>query len=200
MASLKYQQPVFGHVSRRNQMIDTATRTTVWTIDPVHSAVEFSVKHMRIATVKGRFSDVTGQITIDNENIENSRVEVEIGAVSIDTRNEKRDAHLRSADFFDVEAFPTLTFKSSRVSQNGDDLVVTGDLAMHGVTRQVTLDAEFNGQAGNPTGHQIISYTAKTQLNRKDFGLNWNATLETGGVLVGDDIRINIEIEAYADV
>jgi polyisoprenoid-binding protein YceI len=200
MASLKHQEIVFRHVSRRNQMIDTATRTTVWTIDPVHSAIEFSVKHMRIATVKGRFSDVTGQITIDHENVENSRVEVEIGAVSIDTRNEKRDAHLRSADFFDVEVFPTLTFKSSRIEQDGEDLVIAGDLTMHGVTRQVMLDAEFNGQAGNPTGHQIISYTAKTQLNRKDFGLNWNATLETGGVLVGEEVRINIEIEAYADV
>ncbi len=181
-------------------MTDTATRTTVWTIDPDHSDVEFSVKHMRIATVKGRFSDVTGQITIDYENIENSRVEVEIGAASIDTRNEKRDAHLRSADFFDVESFPTLKFRSSRIEQSGGNLVITGDLTMHGVTRQITLDAEFNGQAGNPTGHQIISYTAKTELNRKDFGLNWNATLETGGVLVGDDIRINIEIEAYDDV
>lgn len=181
-------------------MTHTATRTTVWTIDPEHSVVEFSVKHLKIATVKGRFSDVTGQITVDLENIHSSSVDVEIGAVSIDTRNEKRDAHLRSVDFFDVEVFPTLTFKSSRVVRDGDDLVITGDLTMHGVTRHVVLDAEFSGQAADPTGQQIISYSAKTELNRKDFGLNWNTTVETGGVLVGEDVRIDIEIQAYADV
>lgn len=181
-------------------MTDTAIRTTVWTIDPVHSAVGFSVKHMRITTVRGRFADISGQITIDHGHFGNSRVDVEIGAASIDTGNEKRDAHLKSADFFDVEVFPTFTFRSSRVAKDGDDLVVTGDLTMHGVTRQITLDAEFNGQVGNPMSHRITSYSARTRLNRKDFGLNWNATLETGGVLVGEDVRIDIEIEAYADV
>ncbi len=181
-------------------MTDTATRTSVWTIDPEHSVVEFSVKHLKIATVKGRFSDVTGQITVDPEHIQNSSVDVEMRAASIDTRNVKRDAHLRSADFFDVEVFPTLTFTSSRVVQAGDDIVITGDLTMHGVTRQVTLDAEFNGEAADPTGQPIISYSAKTELNRKDFGLNWGTTVETGGVLVGEDIRITIDIQAYASV
>jgi polyisoprenoid-binding protein YceI len=181
-------------------MTDTAVRTTVWTIDPDHSTLEFSVKHMRITTVKGRFADVDGQFTIDYENIANSRVDVVIGASSIDTRNEKRDAHLRSADFFDVASFPTLTFTSSSVARSGEHLAITGDLTMHGVTQQVTLIAEFNGQVGSPTGHQIVSYSARTELNRKDFGLNWNATLETGGVLVGEEVRISIEIEAYADI
>lgn len=181
-------------------MTDTATRTTVWTIDPAHSVVEFSVKHLKIATIKGRFSDFTGRITVDHENIQDSSVDVEIGAVSIDTRDEKRDAHLRSADFFDVEVFPTLTFKSSRVVRDGDDLVITGDLTMHGVTQHVMLDAEFNGQAADPTGQRIIGYSAKTELNRKDFGLNWNTTVETGGVLVGEEVRINIEIQACANV
>lgn len=181
-------------------MTDTATRTTVWTIDPEHSVVEFSVKHLKIATVKGRFSDLTGQITVDHENIQNSSVDVEIGAASIDTRNENRDAHLRSADFFDVEVFPTLTLKSSRVEPDGDDITITGDLTMHGITRQVVLDAKLNGQAADPTGQRIISYSARTELNRKDFGLTWNTTVETGGVLVGEDVRIDIDIQAYADV
>lgn len=181
-------------------MIDTATRTTVWTIDADHSAVEFSIKYMKITTVRGHFSDITGQVTIDHENFAHSRVDVQIGAASIDTGNPKRDTHLRSADFFDVEVFPTLTFTASGVTKHGDSLVLTGDLTMHGVTRPVTLDAEFNGQAGTPTGHQIVSYSAAAALNRKDFGLNWNATLETGGVLVGEEVRITIDIEAYADV
>jgi polyisoprenoid-binding protein YceI len=179
-------------------MTDTATRTTVWTIDSAHSVVEFSIKHMKIATVKGRFSDVHGQITIDHEDIENSSVAVEIGAASIDTRNEMRDAHLRSTDFFDVAVYPTLTFRSYRVVQDGDDLTVAGDLTMHGVTQKVLLDVRFNGQGINPEGRQVVSYSATTTLNRKDFGLNWNSTLETGGVLVGEVVRIAIDIEAYA--
>jgi polyisoprenoid-binding protein YceI len=179
-------------------MTDTATRTTVWTIDPAHSVVEFSVKHMMFATAKGRFSDVSGTITVDNENIERSAVDVTIGAASIDTRDEKRDAHLRSADFFDAENHPTLTFTSTRVERDGDDLKVTGDLTIRGVTRPVVLEAEYNGQGVNPWGQQVLSYSAKTKINRKDFGLNWNAALETGGVLVGEEIKIQIEIEANA--
>lgn len=178
-------------------MTDTATATTVWTIDPTHSSVEFSVKHMMFATAKGRFSDVKGTITLDNENVANSSVEVEIGAASVDTRDAKRDEHLKSADFFDVESHPTLTFTSTRVEPaGGSDLKVTGDLSMHGVTKEVVLDTEFNGQGTNPWGQGVISYTAHTKINRKDFGLNWNAALESGGVLVGEDVKIAIEIEA----
>jgi polyisoprenoid-binding protein YceI len=176
-------------------MTDTAT-TTTWTIDPSHSVVEFSVKHMVFATAKGRFSDVSGTITLDNENIANSSVNVEIGAASIDTRDAKRDEHLRSADFFDVETFPTLTFTSTKVEPKGDDLRVEGDLTIHGVTRPVVLDAEFNGQGANPWGQQVISYSAQTKINRKDFGLNWNAALESGGVLVSDEVKISLELEA----
>ncbi len=178
-------------------MTDTATTTTVWTIDAVHSSVDFSVKHMVFATAKGRFSDVKGTITLDNENVANSTVEVEIGTASVDTRDAKRDEHLRSADFFDVETYPALTFMSTQVeAANGADLKVTGDLTMHGVTKQVVLDTEFNGQGTNPWGQGVISYTAHTKINRKDFGLNWTAALESGGVLVGDDVKIAIEIEA----
>ncbi len=179
-------------------MTDTATTTTTWTIDPSHSVVEFSVKHMMFATVKGRFTEVAGTISLDSANVANSSVDVTIGAASIDTRDEKRDEHLRSADFFDVETFPTLTFKSTSVEAKGDDLKVTGDLTIHGVTKQVVLDSELNGQGVNPWGQQVISYSASTKINRKDYGLNWNTALESGGVLVSDEVKISIEIEATA--
>jgi len=175
----------------------TATTTTAWTIDPSHSAVEFSVKHMMFATAKGRFSDVTGTITLDNEEVTNSAVDVEINAASIDTHDAKRDEHLKSADFFDVETYPTITFRSTKVeSAGGSDLRVTGDLTIHGVTKEVVLDAKFNGQGTNPWGQGVLSYSATTTINRKDFGLNWNAALESGGVLVSDEVKITIEIEA----
>jgi polyisoprenoid-binding protein YceI len=178
-------------------MTDTAATTaTTWTIDPSHSVVEFSVKHMVFATAKGRFSDFSGTITLDSENVASSSVHVEIGAASIDTRDAKRDEHLKSADFFDVEKFPTLTFTSTKVEPRGDDLRVEGELTMHGVTRPVVLEAEFNGKGVNPWGQQVISYSAHTRVNRKDFGLNWNAALESGGVLVSDDVKISLEIEA----
>jgi polyisoprenoid-binding protein YceI len=187
-----------SHASRSIPMTDMATKTTVWTIDPAHSVVEFSVKHMMFATVKGRFTDVIGQIRVDEEDVEDSSVDVEIGAASVDTGNERRDADLRSANFFEVDSFPTIRFTSTRVIREGDALVITGDLFMHGVTRPVTLDGMFNGQGTNPTGQQVASYSATTRLNRKDFGLNWNAALETGGVLVGEEVRIDLEIEAFA--
>lgn len=180
-------------------MTDTQTAQSTWTIDPAHSSVEFAVKHMVFATAKGRFTDVKGTITLDEDDIAKSRVDVEIDPASVDTHDDGRNAHLRNADFFDVETFPTITFTSMAVERTkGDDLKVTGDLTMHGVTKPVVLDASFNGQGTSPFGPKVISYTATTTLNRKDFGLNWNATLEAGGVLVSDDVRITIEIEANA--
>lgn len=172
--------------------------TTTWTIDPSHSVVEFAVKHMVFATAKGRFSEFSGTITLDQDNIANSSASVEIAAASVDTRDAKRDEHLRSADFFDVENFPTLTFVSTGVQPKGNDLSIAGNLTIHGVTRPVVLEAEFNGQGTNPWGKQVISYSASTKINRKDFGLNWNAALESGGVLVSDEVKITIEIEAIA--
>jgi polyisoprenoid-binding protein YceI len=174
----------------------TATATSVWTIDASHSQVEFSVKHMMFSTVKGSFETFSGTITHDQQNPANSSVQVEIDASSISTRDEKRDGHLRSADFFDVESYPTITFVSTSVEPKRDDLRITGDLTMHGVTRQVVLDAEYNGRGMSPFGMEVISYSASAKLNRGDFGLNWNAALETGGVLVSDQIRIALEIEA----
>jgi polyisoprenoid-binding protein YceI len=174
----------------------TTGTTTVWTIDPSHSSVEFSVRHMMISTSKGRFSGVSGTITIDPDNLENSHVEVTIDPSTIDTSDEKRDAHLRSGDFFDVEKFPTITFKSTRVAKDGDDYKVYGDLTILDVTKEVELKTEFHGQNKTPWGFDVIGFSASTKISRKDYGLNWNAALETGGFLVGDDIKINLEIEA----
>jgi polyisoprenoid-binding protein YceI len=177
-------------------MTDTAIAVTTWTIDTAHSVVEFAVKHMVFATAKGRFSDFSGTIVLDSENVANSSVSVDIAAASIDTRDAKRDEHLKSADFFDVEAYPTLSFVSTSVEAKGDDLHVQGDLTMRGVTRPVVFEVEFNGQGVNPWGQQVISYTAHTRINRKDFGLNWNAALESGGVLVSEEVKITLEIQA----
>ncbi len=170
--------------------------TTVWTIDPSHSSVEFSVKHMMISSTKGRFGGVSGTITLDSDNLENSHAEVRIDVSTIDTRDEKRDGHLRSADFFDVEKFPEITFNSTRVVKDGSDYKVYGDLTILGVTREVVLKTEFNGQNKTPWGFDVVGFEASTKINRKDYGLTWNAALETGGFLVGDEIKINLEVEA----
>lgn len=175
----------------------TQTATSVWTIDPAHSNVEFAVKHMMFTTVKGRFAGVDGQIELNENDLADSFVNVTIDATTVDTRDEKRNAHLRSADFFDVETHPTLTFTSTKVESRGDDdFKVTGDLTMHGVTKPVVLDVEQTGRGKNPWGQEVIGFEAKTKINRKDFGLNWNAALESGGVLVSDDVKISIDIEA----
>ena len=180
-------------------MTDTATTTATrtWTIDLAHSMVEFSVKHMMFSTVKGLFTDFSGTIELDDQDIANSSVDVVIQAASIDTRDEGRNAHLKSADFFDVETYPTITFKSTSVEPKDDEeFNVTGDLTLHGVTKPVVLKVEQTGRGMSPFGFEVAGFSAKTKISRKDFGLNWNAALETGGVLVGDEIKISIEIEA----
>ncbi len=173
-----------------------APGTAVWSIDPSHSNVEFSVRHLMIATVKGRFADVEGTVTIDEQEPSRSSVDVRIKAASIDTRSEQRDTHLKSADFFDAEKFPLITFKSRKVAQQGDgEFAVTGDLTMHGVTKPVTLKATEEGRARDPWGNDRIAFSATAKLDRKEFGLQWNVALETGGVMVGDDIKINLDVE-----
>jgi polyisoprenoid-binding protein YceI len=170
-----------------------------WTLDPAHTLVEFGVKHMMFTTVKGRFPGVSGTFTVDETNPANSMVSATIDASSIDTRDEKRDAHLRSADFFDVEHYPTITFESTRVEPHGkkkDHATVIGNLTIHGVTREVALDTVFNGKAVTPWGNEVSSYSATTTIDRKDYGLTWNAALEAGGMLVGDTVKISIEVEA----
>lgn len=172
-------------------------QTATWNLDPVHSVAEFKVKHMMITNVKGQFTGVSGVLTLDPVNLANSHVEATIEASSINTREPQRDAHLKSADFFDVEKFPTLTFKSTSVKRTGDDeLAVTGDLTIHGVTREVVFTVEGPSAPGkDPWGNTRIGLSAVTKLNRKDFGLTWNAALETGGILVGDQITITLDAQ-----
>jgi polyisoprenoid-binding protein YceI len=173
-----------------------ATAQSVWTIDPAHSLVEFSVRHMMISTVKGRFTGIQGTIVDVAENPSLSSVEVEIDPASISTADDKRDGHLRSPDFFDVETYPKITFKSTSVQGTRAEFKVTGDLTVRDQTRPVTLDVTFNGTGTNPYGKNIASFSATTRLNRKDFGLSWNVALETGGVLVSDHFKLEIEIQA----
>jgi polyisoprenoid-binding protein YceI len=173
------------------------TSTSTWNIDPVHSVIEFKVKHMMISNVKGHFSKITGTLTLDEVRPENSSVVADIDVSSIDTRDAQRDGHLKSADFFDVEKFPTITFKSTRVKPTGQASgTVEGDLTIHGVTRTAVLGAEGPTAPGkDPWGNTRVGVTATTKISRKDFGLIWNAALETGGVLVGDDVTITLDVQ-----
>jgi polyisoprenoid-binding protein YceI len=173
-------------------------RATVWQIDAAHSLVEFSVKHMMFTTVKGRFTGVRGTIhCADEADPSRAAVEAEIDAASVNTGDEQRDAHLRGPDFLDVEKYPTITFKSTRIEPTGEDQFrMVGDLTIRGVTREVALETSYNGRGMNPFGQEVAGFTAETQINRKDFGLTWNAALETGGLLVGDKLTILIEIQA----
>ena len=176
----------------------TQTSTTTWNLDPVHSTAEFKVRHMMITNVKGQFRDVSGALSIDEGDITRSRVEASIDASTIDTRNADRDAHLKSADFFDVEHFPKLSFVSTRVTRTGDgELSVEGDLTLRGVTRTVVFAIEGpTAAARDPWGNTRIGLSATTKINRRDFGLTWNAALEAGGVLVGDEVTITLEVQA----
>jgi polyisoprenoid-binding protein YceI len=173
----------------------TLTRTT-WTIDPSHSLVEFSVRHMMISTVKGRFTGIQGAILDVNEDPQQSSVEVSIDPASITTGDPNRDAHLRSSDFFDTEQFPEITFKSRRIDGTRDEFTLVGDLTMHGTTREISLPVTLNGIGTSPYGKTIAGFSAEARLNRKDWGLNWNVALETGGFLVSDQIKVTLEIQA----
>lgn len=179
-------------------MSTTATLSpATWKLDPSHTLVEFSAKHMMFTTVKGRFTDVQGTVTFDPANPSASSVEVTIGAASIDTRDAQRDGHLRSPDFLDAERFPTLTFRSRVVAPRGSDrFTVTGALTIHGVTREVTLDTTLNGVGRNPYGLEVAGFTGETRINRRDFGLEWNVPLDQGGVLVSEEIKILLEVQA----
>ncbi|MBV8375331.1 MAG: YceI family protein [Candidatus Eremiobacteraeota bacterium] len=169
---------------------------TVYTLDPAHTSVEFVVRHLMITKVRGRFTAFDGRIELAPGNDLPRLVAVSIDARSIDTREEQRDAHLRSADFFDVERYPQLTFESSRIEGTPQDFTIDGKLTIHGVTRDVTLTAAFEGRAQDPWGGVRVGYAAHGTISRKDFGLTWNAALETGGVAVGDEIRIELNVEA----
>ena len=175
----------------------TSQQTSTWNIDPVHSTAEFKVKHMMISNVRGHFSKVSGVLTLDDSDVTKSKVETSIEAASIDTRDEQRDTHLKSADFLDVENHPWLTFVSTRINDLGiGELSVEGDLTIRGVTRNVTFNVEGpTPPTTDPWGNVRIAVSATTKINRKDFGLTWNTTLETGGILVGDEVTITLDTE-----
>ena len=167
-----------------------------WEIDPAHSRAAFAVKHMMFTTVRGHFKVLSGHVHIDEQSPASSLVDAQVETASIDTGDANRDNHLRSPDFFDAQQFPTMTFKSTSVEPlGGNEYNVTGDLTMHGVTRPVTLKAEYGGQGKTPFGTLVAGLSAKGKINRKDWGLNWNAPLEAGGWLVGEDVNIEIDLE-----
>jgi polyisoprenoid-binding protein YceI len=171
--------------------------TNNWNIDAAHSGIHFSVRHMLVSKVRGRFAKYTGAVKIDDGDITRSAVEVTIDASSVDTGTPERDAHLRSPDFFDVEKFPVLRFQSKRIDKLSDDRYrVLGDLTIRDVTREVPLEVEYGGQTKDPWGNERAGFVARTSVDRKDFGLRWNQALEAGGVLVGDRVDIELDVQA----
>jgi polyisoprenoid-binding protein YceI len=173
------------------------SRSATYVIDPSHSTAGFKVRHLMVANVRGEFSGVSGTVVFDAENPANSKVEAAIDATTIQTRDSQRDQHLKSADFLDVEKFPRITFVSKKVAPAGEgEWKVTGDLTIHGVTKEVVLDVEGpTPEVKDPWSNIKMGATATTKVNRKDFGLVWNVALETGGVLVGDEVAIQLEVE-----
>jgi polyisoprenoid-binding protein YceI len=168
-----------------------------WTFDPVHSTVGFWVRHLMISKVHGRFTQWSGTLEFDEKNPAASRVEVQIDAASVDTKEAQRDGHLKSPDFFDVEKHPHITFKSTGVEVAGEaHYKVTGDFTLHGVTHPVTLDVEYHGRAMHPRGGERAGFSARTSINRKDYGMHFNMALETGGVVVSDKVEIELDIQA----
>ena len=179
------------------------TARSTWRLDAAHSSVEFAVKHMMMTTVRGRFKDVSATIHADEERPHRSRLEVRIGTASIDTGAPDRDAHLRSADFFDAERFPTITFRSKRLEgeahEAGDHFRLVGDLTIRDTTMEVVLDCEFEGRGTDPWGKDRVGFTAKGEIDRRDWGLRWNQAIETGGVLVANKVRLDVEVQFVRD-
>jgi polyisoprenoid-binding protein YceI len=168
-----------------------------WQIDPAHTNVEFTVRHMMISNVKGQFQKTSGTVTTNGSDPASATIDATIDASSVDTRVEKRDMHLKSPDFLDVAKYPTITFKSTKVEADGPNKwKVTGDLTLHGVTKPVVLDVESSGPPINVMGKTRAGASATTKINRSDFGLKWNQALEAGGVMVGDEVAISIDVEA----
>ena len=177
-------------------VVQPVTGRTTWAIDPVHTSVEFAVRHLMITTVKGRFADVQGTVVLDEVAPSASSADITVQVSSIDTREPQRDAHLRSADFFEVERFPTLTFRSTAVRDwKTDGFTLIGDLTIHGVTREVALDVTNEGRTRDPWGGERTGFTATTKIKRSEFGLTWNQLLETGGLAVSDDVKISLDVQ-----
>lgn len=175
--------------------MDTAELTGTWEIDPGHTRIGFATRHAMVTKVRGAFNDVTGEIVVDGENPDASTATVIVQMASIDTRNAQRDEHLRSADFFDVESHPTISFRSTGVREASGGFVVDGDLTIKGVTRPVSFDLELGGFGVDPWGNRKAGATATATIDREQFGLTWNAALETGGVLVGKDVKITLDLQ-----
>ncbi|MEO4054281.1 YceI family protein [Solibacillus sp. CAU 1738] len=167
-----------------------------WAIDRSHSSIGFTVKHMMVSKVKGVFDSYTADVEAEDlTDLTSANISFDFDIASINTRSEDRDNHLKSADFFDGEKYPKITFKSTNITKSDDTYKVTGDLTIKDVTKSVTFDTEFNGKGKNPWGVDVYGFEAETKINREEFGLTWNAALETGGVLVGKDIKIQVELE-----
>ena len=177
--------------------VPSPAATTTWQIDPAHTAAGFSVKHMMIATVRGQFKGVTGTVNWDDQDISNSIVDVTIDANTVDTGEPKRDADLKSANFFDAAQYPTITFKSTKIERiSAAKMKVAGNLTIHGVTKAVVLDVEGpSGAIKDPYGKTRVALNATTTVNRMDYGVKWNAKMDGGGIVVGDDVNINIDLE-----
>ena len=171
---------------------------STWSIDPAHTHIEFAVRHLMISTVKGRFAEFSGTVQLDPADLTTAKLDVNINVASLDTRVTDRDNHLRSADFFDAANHPAITFTSRKVEQQGDAYRVVGDLTIRGVTREVPLAVSLEGQAKDPWGNQRMAFAATAKINRADFGLTWNAALEAGGVVVGEEVKITIDVELIA--
>lgn len=174
-----------------------AATTGTWVIDPAHTRLGFSVRHAMVTTVRGQFDEFEGTLVLDGEDPARSGATVTIQTASIATGSEDRDNHLRSADFFDAERFPTMTFTATDVvAHNDEDFEMTGTLTLHGVSKPVTIKTEYQGVVTDPFGNERIGFAGETQINRKEFGLNWNAALEAGGVLVGEKVKIHLDVAA----
>lgn len=176
-------------------MTKTTIPAGIWNIDPTHSTVGFVARHLVISKVRGSFRSFSGAITVGEQQLESS-VTASIDMASVDTSDEGRDGHIKGEDFFDVAKFPMMAFASTKMTQDGDEFEVIGDLTIKGVTRSVVLDLQFNGTSKDPWGGTRAGFNAETEINRKDFGLEWNVVLETGGVLVGEKIKIELDIQA----
>jgi polyisoprenoid-binding protein YceI len=181
-------------------MLNTTGSSTVWVIDPKHTLVEFAVSYLSMTAVRGRFAGVSGALRIDADDITRSIIDVEIDAASLDTGEPQRNAHLRSSDFLNVEYSPSILFRSTRIElPSADQLRIEGDLTIRETTRPIAFDAHYNGHSRNPDGHEIIGYTAHARIRRQDFGLTWNQTLDNGGLLVGDNVDILLEVQAIRE-
>ncbi|KOV55628.1 YceI family protein [Streptomyces sp. MMG1121] len=176
---------------------DLTALTGDYTIDPAHTTIGFTARHAMVTNVKGAFQDFTGSLHLDGANPDRSTATLDVTMASIDTGNADRDGHLKSSDFFKIDEFPAMTFRSTKAEAlGGDDYRITGDLSLLGVTKPITIDLEFNGAAKDPFGNERVGFEGKTEILRSEWGLTWNAALETGGVLVSDKIKLNFDISA----